>query len=322
MRILVTGAAGFIGYHTCLRLLRRGDRVFGVDNINQYFSPGLKQERVKELLTYPEFRFQEADLSNREDVQFIFDSLQFRTVIHLAGQAGVRYSIANPEKFIRDNVVGFSNVIEYSRQKGILHLLYASSSSVYGNGVESCPSAETDRTDSPTSLYAATKKANEVIAQSYAHLFGLKSTGLRFFTVYGPNGRPDMAIWLFADAISSGRPFDVFNYGNCERSFTYIDDAVECVIRLMDRQSKGHEIFNVGNPSPVQVSEVIYQLEKLTGNRAISNLRDRQQGDVNITWADTDKLKGEIQYVPDTPIEVGLRKFMEWFVPWKQLRSA
>lgn len=321
MRILVTGAAGFIGYHTCLRLLQRGEHVYGVDNINRYFAPGLKTQRVSELLKYPDFRYDEIDLSNQDDVQYLFDCSKFRTVIHLAGQAGVRYSISNPEKFIRDNVVGFSHVIEHSRRKGVYNFLYASSSSVYGDGDITRASVESDNTDYPTSLYAATKKANEVIAQSYTHLYGMKCTGLRFFTVYGPFGRPDMAAWIFTDAIMSERPFDVFNYGNCLRDFTYVDDVVECVLRLMDRQSKYHEIYNIGNERPVQVKDVIYTLEKLTGKKALARMKEHQRGDATVTWADTNKLREEIQYVPNTPIELGLQKFVTWFTSMRETRQ-
>lgn len=323
MRILVTGAAGFIGFHTCLRLLQRGDRVFGIDNIKDYYRPELKEARLQELSKFPEFKFAYCDITKPDAVKKLFDLWTFRSVIHLAGQAGVRSSIREPAKFIQDNIVGFGNMLDACREFGVLHTMYASSSSVYGVcPFKSRPSEEWHDTSHPLSLYAATKKANEVMAQSYAHLFGMKLTGLRFFTVYGPYGRPDMAVWLFTKHIMDEVPFDVYNYGNNKRDFTFIDDAVECIVRLLGRVSSEHKILNVGSRKPMQVMTVVRNLEALLGKKAIINFEDAQPGDVVATWADTEELKMTCGYVPDTPLGTGLRKFVEWYVAWRTLSGS
>ncbi len=318
-KVLVTGAAGFIGMHTCLRLLERGDEVVGVDNLNAYYDPALKQARLARLAGYPNFRFEHADIVDGERVQSLFATCGADRVVHLAAQAGVRDSIRNPRAYIDSNLVGFANVLEGCRQAGVRHLVYASSSSVYGGNTK-LPFSETDPVDRPTSLYAATKKSNELLAHSYSHLYALPATGLRFFTVYGPWGRPDMAYYAFTRAILEGRPIEVFNEGRMGRDFTYIDDAVEAVVRVLDRIPGAQDgagvasrIFNVGNHSPVPLLDFIGTLERLVGQKATRRLLPMQAGDVAMTWADTAALAGWVGFSPHTPLEQGLKHFVDWF---------
>lgn len=323
MKILVTGAAGFIGYHTCLRLLARGDRVFGVDTLDRHFGVGIKKARLDELVRHPEFRYKQVDISKTREVEDLFDTwTTVRSVIHLAGQAGVRQSMDEPATFVQSNLVGFANILEESRKRGIYHLMYASSSSVYGvNRVESRPSDETRDTSHPLSLYAATKKANEVMAEAYAHLYGLKLTGLRFFTVYGPFGRPDMAVWKFTEAIYNEKPLDVYGFGTLKRDFTYIDDAVESIVRLLERQGTDHKILNVGTRKPVELTKVLNVLRKLLGKDPKMNLLPAHKTDVQETWAETTELRREIGVVPETSIEEGLAKFVQWYIGWRTIKE-
>jgi UDP-glucuronate 4-epimerase len=307
--MLVTGAAGFIGAALCKALLERGVPVVGLDNLNPYYDPALKLARLARL-THPGFEFIHADIADRDAMRRLFDERRFTRVVHFAAQAGVRHSLKDPHAYADANLVGFLNVLEGCRHAGTEHLIYASTSSVYG--ANPTPFSEHQRTDGPLSLYAATKKANEVMAHAYSHLFGLPCTGLRFFTVYGPWGRPDMAAFLFADAILAGRPIEVFNHGNVERDFTYIDDIVESVLRVIDRPA-GWQVFNVGNSDPVPVGRFIDALESALGRKAIREYLPMQAGDVVATHADTSALADRIGYAPSTPLEVGVGRFAEWF---------
>lgn len=325
-RVLVTGAAGFIGMHTSLRLLERGDTVIGLDNLNDYYLPQLKQDRLQLLQKHKEFRFHRIALEDRVAIRKLFDENPFDRVIHLAAQAGVRYSLTNPHAYIDANIVGFVNVLEACRHHAVPHLTYASSSSVYGAN-RNVPFSTEDRVDHPVSLYAATKKANELMAHTYSHLYGLPTTGLRFFTVYGPWGRPDMAMWLFTKAILAGEPIDVFNHGQMKRDFTYIDDIVEGVIRTSDRipdsrlPSENDEtstsapcrVYNIGNNQPVELIALIETLESTIGRRAEKRMLPMQPGDVPATWADIDALQNDVGFHPQTPIQTGVRRFVEWY---------
>jgi UDP-glucuronate 4-epimerase len=325
--ILVTGAAGFIGMHTASRLLDRGDSVVGLDNLNDYYSPHLKRDRLARLTGRPGFQFEQIALEDREAMERLFDTHRFDSVIHLAAQAGVRYSLTNPHAYIDSNLVGFMNILEACRHHRIGHLTYASSSSVYGSN-RRIPFSVEDRVDHPVSLYAATKKANELMAHTYSHLFGLPTTGLRFFTVYGPWGRPDMAMWLFTQAILAGKPIDVFNFGKMKRDFTFIDDIVEGVIRTNDHiptaQSLGPDaddsetgapwrVYNIGNNQPVELMHMIETLEKALGKTAEKRMLPMQPGDVSATYANIDALQRDVGFRPDTPIETGIQKFVEWY---------
>lgn len=325
--ILVTGAAGFIGMHTASRLLDRGDSVVGLDNLNDYYSPQLKRDRLARLTGRPGFVFEQIALEDREAMARLFDTHRFDSVIHLAAQAGVRYSLTNPHAYIDSNLVGFMNILEACRHHRIGHLTYASSSSVYGAN-RRIPFSVEDRVDHPVSLYAATKKANELMAHTYSHLFGLPTTGLRFFTVYGPWGRPDMAMWLFTQAILEGKPIDVFNFGKMKRDFTFIDDIVEGVIRTNDHiptaQSLSPEaddsetgapwrVYNIGNNQPVELMHMIETLEKALGKTAEKRMLPIQPGDVSATYANIDALQRDVGFRPDTPIETGIQKFVEWY---------
>ncbi|MBL8816755.1 MAG: NAD-dependent epimerase [Planctomyces sp.] len=325
-RILVTGAAGFIGFHTALRLLERGDQVVGIDNLNEYYNPQLKRDRLAQLTPHDNFQFTQVGLEDRDGMSRLFTSGTFDTVIHLAAQAGVRYSLTNPHAYVDSNLVGFTNILEMCRHHKVGHLVYASSSSVYGAN-RSIPFRVEDRVDHPVSLYAATKKANELMAHTYSHLFGLPTTGLRFFTVYGPWGRPDMALWMFTEAILNGRPIDVFNYGRMKRDFTYIDDIVEGVIRVNDRiplpadpstvddhgTAAPYRIYNIGNNQPVELIHMIETLERCIGITAEKRMLPMQPGDVPATYADIDALQRDVGFRPDTSIEVGIEKFVDWF---------
>jgi len=329
VKILVTGAAGFIGMTTSLRLLARGDEVVGLDNLNDYYEVSLKENRLKRLTALPGFRFVKLDVGDRAGMEKLFADEKFDKVIHLAAQAGVRYSIQNPHAYVDSNLVGFINVLEGCRHNQVQHLVYASSSSVYGGNTK-MPFSEHDSVDHPVSLYAATKKANELMAHTYSHLYGLPTTGLRFFTVYGPWGRPDMALFLFTKAILEGRPIDVFNHGNMKRDFTYIDDIVEGVIRVMDRNAAAnpeydpiaadpatsnvpYRVFNIGNNNPVQLLDFIGAIENALGMKAEKRLLPLQDGDVPATYANTDLLNDWVGFVPGTSVEDGVGRFVSWY---------
>lgn len=329
MRILVTGAAGFIGSHLSHRLLERGDEVLGLDNLNDYYDPTLKQARLERLLPRPGFSFVQGSLEDRGTVERAFANFRPEKVVNLAAQAGVRYSLENPQAYIESNIVGFTNILEACRHGGVDHLVYASSSSVYGSN-RKLPFSVEDSVDHPVSLYAATKKANELMAHTYSHLFGLPTTGLRFFTVYGPWGRPDMALFLFTRNILAGRPIDVFNHGRHTRDFTYIDDIVEGVIRTLDRvpgpdpdydpmhpnpgsSSAPYRVYNIGNSAPVPLLRYIEVLEECLGRKAEMNLLPLQPGDVPDTASDVEALRRDTGYRPSTPIETGIRNFVDWY---------
>ena len=329
MRVLVTGAAGFIGSHLSQRLLARGDEVLGYDNLNAYYDPRLKQARLDRLLPLDGFSFVQASLEDRAALEAAFDEFQPQRVVNLAAQAGVRYSLENPQAYVDSNIVGFLNILEACRHRGIEHLVYASSSSVYGAN-KKLPFAVEDSVDHPVSMYAATKKANELMAHTYSHLFNLPTTGLRFFTVYGPWGRPDMALFLFTRRILAGEPIDVFNHGHHTRDFTYVDDIVEGVIRTLDRvpgpdptydpldptpatSSAPYRVYNIGNHQPVQLLRYIEVLEECLGHKAERNLLPLQAGDVPDTYADVSALQRDTDYSPSTSIETGVRRFVDWY---------
>jgi UDP-glucuronate 4-epimerase len=329
MKILVTGAAGFIGYHTARRLLERGDEVVGLDNLNAYYDPRLKDSRLKLLAEYPAFRFVKLDLADSERIGALFSSEQFHRVVHLAAQAGVRYSLTHPRRYIDSNIVGFLDILEGCRHGSVEHLVYASSSSVYGSNVVT-PFSVRHNVDHPISMYAATKKANELMAHSYSHLFRIPTTGLRFFTVYGPWGRPDMALFLFTRAMLAGEPIDVFNHGEMQRDFTYIDDIVTGVVRVLDKapvpnpswdarvadpgsSSAPYKLYNIGNNNPVQLLDLIKTLEKALGLKAEMRMKEMQPGDVPATFADVDDLVKDVGFRPSTPIEVGVQRFVDWY---------
>ena len=329
MKILLTGAAGFIGMTTSLRLLARGDEVVGLDNLNDYYDVQLKRDRLARLLPHAAFRFVQLDVADHNGMATLFAAERFDRVIHLAAQAGVRYSLKNPQAYINSNVVGFMNVLEGCRHYGVQHLVYASSSSVYGGNTR-MPFSERDSVDHPVSMYAATKKANELMAHTYSHLFGLPTTGLRFFTVYGPWGRPDMALFLFTKAILEGRAIDVFNHGQMQRDFTYVDDIAEGVIRVTDRVATADptytsdrpdpatshapfRVFNIGNHQPVPLLDFIACIERALGMKATMNLLPLQDGDVPATYADVDALKAWADFAPATSIETGITRFVDWY---------
>ncbi len=329
MKVLVTGAAGFIGFHVCLYLLERGDDVVGVDNLNDYYEVELKHARLAELEPYTAFSFVRMDIADREAMAQLFALQGFDRVVHLAAQAGVRYSLENPHAYADSNLVGFLNVLEGCRQMKVEHLVYASSSSVYGAN-ESMPFSVHDNVDHPVSLYAATKKANELMAHSYSHLYGLPTTGLRFFTVYGPWGRPDMSPFLFARAILEGKPLKVFNHGKHRRDFTYIDDIVAGVVHCLDRvaarnaQWSGAEpdpasskapwrVYNIGNSEPVELLTYIELIEKALGKTTIKELLPLQPGDVEHTYADVADLVRDTGYTPKVSVEQGIQRFVDWY---------
>ena len=329
MKVLVTGAAGFIGMHASERLLARGDEVVGLDNLNDYYDPQLKRDRLARLEPHPSFRFVKMDVADRGGVEKLFADEKFDRVIHLAAQAGVRYSIENPHAYIDSNIVGFMNILEGCRHNKVQHLAYASSSSVYGGNTK-MPFSEHHSVDHPISMYAATKKANELMAHTYSHLFGLPTTGLRFFTVYGPWGRPDMALFLFTKATLEGRPIDVFNHGKMQRDFTYVDDIVEGVIRVLDhtaesdpgfnadqpdpgRSKAPFRVFNIGNHSPVQLMDYIGAIESALGMEAKKNFLPMQDGDVPATYADTSELNAWTGFQPGTPVKEGVARFVAWY---------
>jgi len=310
-KILVTGAAGFIGFHLSKSLLEDGYEVLGIDNLNEYYDPTLKHARLKQLKPYKNFKFEEIDIADRESLTKVFTNLKPNKVVNLAAQAGVRYSIENPYAYMDANLVGFLNIIELCRHNNVEGLIYASSSSVYG-GNKKIPFCVEDQVDNPISLYAATKKANELIAHSYSHLYGLHTTGLRFFTVYGPWGRPDMAMYIFADKISKGEPIKVFNNGKMKRDFTYIDDIITGIRASIDKNYK-FEIFNLGNHSSEELMYMISLIEKYIGKRALIEFQPMQPGDVPESFADIEKSKKMLDYMPRTNINVGIKSFIKWF---------
>ena len=325
MQILVTGSAGFVGFFVAQRLLNDGHEVYGIDNLNEYYSVQLKHDRLTQLKDHPNFTFQQLDLSDRTSVQTLFEQRKFTHVIHLAAQAGVRYSLQNPHAYADSNLSGFLNILEGCRHsESLKHLIYASSSSVYGANTK-VPFSTADSVDHPVSLYAATKKANELMAHSYSHLYGIPVTGLRFFTVYGPWGRPDMAYFKFVDAIANDRPIEVYNYGKMKRDFTYIDDVVEGIVRLLDYlpqpvadahdiSSKArYKMYNIGNHSPVELLAFIEVIERAMGKPAEKIMKPMQPGDVVATYADVADLMRDVGFKPDTPIEVGIQKFVDWY---------
>lgn len=327
--VLVTGAAGFIGFHLVKRLLDRGDEVIGIDNLNGYYDVQLKRARLAQLLRYPSFRFYKADIADEVAVNQLFAEWRPQSVVNLAAQAGVRYSLQNPSVYIQTNMVGFGNILEGCRHHEVQHLVFASSSSVYGANTQ-MPFSVHDNVDHPISLYAASKKANELMAHTYSHLFSLPVTGLRFFTVYGPWGRPDMALFLFTKAILEERPIDVFNCGKMQRDFTYVEDVVEGVSRVLDRPPTPnpewtahrpdpgssyapYRIYNIGNTHPVDLLHFIEILEECLQKKAKKNLLPLQPGDVPVTFADVDSLIRDTGFKPNTSIEVGIRHFVDWY---------
>ena len=315
MKVLVTGCAGFIGMHCAQRLLARGDEVVGIDNLSSYYSVELKQARLAELSGSRAFRFERLDISDAAALAALFDREKPDAVLHLAAQAGVRHSLENPGSYIQANLVGFANVLEGCRRHQPGHLVYASSSSVYGSSTR-LPWSEADNVDHPVSLYAATKKSNELMAHAYSHLHGFPSTGLRFFTVYGPWGRPDMSPMLFATAIMEGRPIQVFNHGDMQRDFTYVDDIVEGTLRVLDRPAPGtppSEVFNIGNHQAVGLLDYIAAMERALGREARLEMKPMQPGDVKATYADTSKLAAAVGFAPSTPLAMGLERFAAWF---------
>jgi len=324
--LLVTGCAGFIGFHLCQRLLREGRTVHGVDSLNDYYDPQLKQDRLKQLLEAGIF-FQKLDLSNKEATQALFDGAAYKRVVHLAAQAGVRYSKTNPHAYIAANLEGFLNILEGCRHNGIEHLIYASSSSVYGAN-RKLPFSTKDSTDIPVSLYGATKKANEMMAHSYAWMYGVPTTGLRFFTVYGPWGRPDMALYLFASAILENRPIELFNYGKMQRDFTYVDDIVEGIVRLLPKHPEAGElqapahVFNIGNNNPVELGQFLRIIEDAIGKKAEVQLMPLQAGDVVATYADIAELEAYVGFRPDTPLEQGIQRSLSWYQNYRRLRGV
>lgn len=334
--ILVTGAAGFIGFHVATALLKEGRVVIGVDNLTPYYDVKLKEARLAELKKHNDFSFIRHDLADRQATADLFAQYKFPHVVHLAAQAGVRHSLVDPHAYVDSNLIGFVNVLEGCRHNGCKHLLYASSSSVYGSNTH-MPFSVHDNVDHPLSLYGASKKANELMAHSYSHLFKLPTTGLRFFTVYGPWGRPDMAMWIFASAILAGKPVKLFNHGKMRRDFTYIDDVVESIVRLVGRPAESDpkwsgdkpdpgtsgapwRVYNIGNNNPVDLLDVVELLEKSIGKKAIRELEPMQPGDVPATYADVDALMQEVDFKPSTPIADGIARFIAWYRPYHGLK--
>jgi UDP-glucuronate 4-epimerase len=332
MKLLVTGAAGFIAFYTSKILLERGDEVVGLDNLNDYYDVTLKEARLKQLQAYPNFRFVKMDLADRDGVKALFAKERFQRAINLGAQAGVRYSIQNPLAYIDSNVVGFANILEGCRHTGVEHLVYASTSSVYGANTN-MPFSVHQNVDHPLSFYAATKKANELMAHTYSHLYRLPTTGLRFFTVYGPWGRPDMALFLFTKNILAGKPIDVFNYGHHKRDFTFVADIANGVVRAMDRVAQPsaqwdsdapdpstsnapYRLYNIGNNAPVELMRYIEVLEQCLGKKAEKNMLPLQVGDVPDTYADVQALIDDVGFKPATPVEVGIKAFVDWYLSY------
>ncbi|MDH4225940.1 MAG: NAD-dependent epimerase [Deltaproteobacteria bacterium] len=335
--ILVTGAAGFIGSHLAIRLLARGDRVVGVDNMNNYYDVTLKENRLKRFDSDPNFSLRKMNVEDRPGMKALFEEFRFDAVMHLAAQAGVRYSLENPHAYIDSNLVGFCNILEGARHSKVDHLVFASSSSVYGANTRQ-PFSEHHNVDHPVSLYAATKKANELMAHSYAHLYGLPVSGLRFFTVYGPWGRPDMALFRFTKGILAGEPIPVFNRGDMVRDFTYIDDIVEGVIRVIDHPAQPnpdwsgdapdpasskapYRVYNIGNNNPVKLMDYIHALETALGKKAVMDLLPMQPGDVPSTYADTAVLDQAVGFKPATPVAVGIQRFADWYLDYNGIKG-
>jgi UDP-glucuronate 4-epimerase len=333
--ILVTGAAGFIGFHVAQRLAASGRAVIGIDNLNAYYDPALKQARLAELARFDTFRFRKLDLKDRDGMAALFAEGKFAHVVHLAAQAGVRHSLTAPHDYVDSNITGFLNVLEGCRHVGSRHLLYASSSSVYGANT-AMPFSVSQNVDHPLSLYGASKKANELMAHAYAHLFALPTTGLRFFTVYGPWGRPDMAMWLFAEAILAGRPIKLFNRGDMRRDFTYVDDVATAVVKLIDHPAQGNaawsgddpdpassyapwRVYNIGNHTPVELTEVVGLLEQALGKTALKELMPMQPGDVPATCADVDALQKAVGFAPNTPVAEGIARFVAWYRAYRRV---
>lgn len=329
MKILITGAAGFIGFHLAKRFAAAGADVFGIDNLNDYYSVALKKDRLRQLETEQNFRFEPIDLADGESLNELFKAFGFTHVVNLAAQAGVRYSLINPKSYINSNIVGFANLLECCRHNGVEHLVYASSSSVYGLNTR-MPFSVHDNVDHPVSLYAASKKSNELMAHTYSYLYRLPTTGLRFFTVYGPWGRPDMALYLFTKAICDGKPINVFNHGKMRRDFTYIDDIVEGVFRVVHRipepdpawdgnapdpssSPAPYRLYNIGNNNTVELERFITVLEDALGRKAVRNYMDLQPGDVPATYADVDDLIRDVGFKPSTTIEEGIERFIVWY---------
>ena len=329
MKVLITGAAGFIGMHVAQLLLARGDQVVGVDTLNDYYDPRLKLARLERLKSQPGFKFVQADIADRVAMEDLFAAERFNRVVNLAAQPGVRYSLKNPHAYIQTNLVGFGNILEGCRHHGVEHLVYASSSSVYGANTH-MPFSVRDNVDHPVSLYAASKKANELMAHSYSHLYGLPTTGLRYFTVYGPWGRPDMSPWLFTSAILEDRPIDVFNMGKMQRDFTYIDDIAEGTVRVLDRIAAANpafdtdvpdpsssyapfKVYNIGNHEPVELMTFIGTIEAALGKEAKKNFLPMQDGDVVATYADVEELKRDVGFEPRTPLAQGIARWAEWY---------
>lgn len=338
MKVLVTGCAGFIGMHTCLRLLARGDDVIGLDNLNDYYDVRLKEDRLARLCEFDRFSFHKLDTTDQTGVAALFADADIKGVVHLAAQAGVRYSLKNPHAYIQSNLVGFTNILEGCRHHRIEHLVFASSSSVYGANT-AIPFSVDQNVDHPVSLYAATKKAGELIAHSYSHLYGLPVTCLRFFTVYGPWGRPDMSPSLFTKAILEGRPIDVFNRGQMQRDFTYVDDIVEGVIRVLDSPAcpnkdfdtanpdpstsyAPYRLYNIGNHQPVELMTFIETIENALGSKAVKNMLPMQAGDVVATFAETSDLRDAVGFAPATPLEDGINKFVAWYIEYYDSQRA
>lgn len=337
--VLVTGAAGFIGFHVVKRLLADGHTVVGVDNLNDYYDPQLKRDRLAQVEDHAGFRFERLDLDDRKGIEALFAGATFDRVIHLAAQVGVRYSVENPHAYVQSNLVGFANVIEGCRHAQVEHLVFASSSSVYGANT-AMPFASHHNVDHPVSLYAATKKANELMAHSYSHLYGIPTTGLRFFTVYGPWGRPDMALFLFTKAILEGRPIDVYNEGRMRRDFTYVDDVVEGIVRVAENPPSPDEawsserpnpatsgvapyrVYNIGNSEPVELMRFIEAIEEATGREAKKNLLPMQPGDVLATYADVEGLAADVGYRPRTSVKEGVARFVDWYRSYYPLEAA
>lgn len=331
MHILVTGAAGFVGFFLCQRLLQEGHQVYGIDNLNEYYDVQLKRDRLAQLKTADQFTFQKLDLADRSGMQQLFTEQTFDYVVHLAAQAGVRYSLQNPYAYADSNLTGFVNILEGCRQQQVSHLVFASSSSVYGAN-RKVPFATTDNVDHPVSLYAATKKANELMAHAYSHLYQIPMTGLRFFTVYGPWGRPDMAYFKFVDAIAQGRPIEVYNHGKMKRDFTYIDDVIEGVVRVMVQPPQpasepgpetrfpapAFKVYNIGNNSPVELLQFIEVIEAAMGQTAEKIMKPMQPGDVPATYADVDDLMQDVGFRPNTSLESGIARFVDWYRDYYQ----
>ncbi|GGD17417.1 GDP-mannose 4,6-dehydratase [Aquisalinus flavus] len=324
MAILLSGAAGFIGSHVARCLLARGETVIGIDNLNSYYDVSLKQARLSQLMGDEKFTFHKIDIANRQALKTLFAKTHIDRIVHLAAQAGVRYSIENPDVYVSSNLQGHANMLELARRNQIRHMVYASSSSVYGGNTKT-PFSEDDLTDDPVSFYGATKKSNELLSNSYAHLYRVPLTGLRFFTVYGPWGRPDMAYWIFTEKITSGQPLRIFNKGDMGRDFTYIDDIVDGVIRALDHSpvittdGVPHRVYNLGNDSPEELMTMVSMIEEKLGTAAVKVFEEMQKGDVKRTWADISRARKELGYDPKITLEQGLSNFIDWYVgTWEQ----